>query len=131
MPIEWNDSLKTGIPIIDEQHQELIVMMNRIGRFKCGKESLFEALIELEEYANVHFKTEEDFMISMKYPEYQEHKSCHDKFAEDLKKFQERINTTKNLDELGCELHDFAIDWLINHYSTEDIKLIKYIKNYS
>lgn len=131
MPIEWNDNLKTGIQILDEQHQELIVMLNRFGRFKCGKERFDEAFAELEEYANIHFKTESDLMVSINYPEYEKHKTCHAEFISVIKHFQERVLTCQDLHLLGEEIIDVVGDWMENHYSTIDVELSKYIKNFS
>lgn len=131
MPIEWNDELKTGIPIIDEQHQELIVMLNRVGRFKCGKECFLDALAELKDYVNTHFKTEEDYMISINYPKYNEHKSCHDKFIKNLTMLLEKADKIKNIHDLGPELHDLVADWVTEHYSGIDVELADYIKKQS
>lgn len=131
MPIDWNDKLKTGIPIIDEQHQELLVMLNRLGRFRCGKDSFTDALKELQNYTDTHFKTEEDYMISIKYPEYVEHKESHDKFVEDLKTTYKKIDNCENTCDLGDELFRFVEDWIISHYSNEDVELVKYAKNHS
>lgn len=131
MPIEWNENLKTGIPVIDEQHQELIVMLNRLGRFRCGEESFYEALKELKDYVDNHFKIEEDYMDNIKYPEYTQHKSCHDKFVEELKTIFEKTDNATNIDELGQELFDYTENWIINHYSEEDVKLTDYIKKNS
>lgn len=128
MPIEWNDNLKSGIQIIDEQHQELIVMLNRFGRFRCGKECFDDAFKELEDFANIHFKTEEGLMTSMNYPKYDEHKTYHDKFIETLKEFKEKIILNENIYELGEEIIKLGNDWIINHYTYEDIELVKYIK---
>lgn len=128
MPIEWNDNLKTGIPIIDEQHQELIVMLNRFGRFRCGKECFKEAFKELKEYANIHFKTERDLMIKLNYPGIEEHNDCHLEFLCMIKYFQEKVKTTKDFYLLGEEIIEKAGGWLVNHYSSIDVELVKYIK---
>ncbi|MDD3435813.1 MAG: bacteriohemerythrin [Candidatus Gastranaerophilales bacterium] len=128
MPIEWNDKLKTGIPLIDEEHQELIVMLTRIGRFRCGAKSFEEALNELHAYVKTHFKTEEDYMISANYPEYEDHKACHDKLIKDLDFFLQKKEQNESIYEMGVELSNFVGEWIVNHYSDEDVKLADYIK---
>lgn len=128
MPIEWDDNLKTGVFAIDEQHQELLVMLNRFDRFRQGKKSFCEAFEELKKYMQVHFKTEEDFMKNANYSEMEEHKKCHDKFVEEIYKIEEKINQTENINCIGDELSKFATDWVIKHYSNEDVKLANYIK---
>lgn len=130
MPIEWDDNLKTGISLIDDQHQELLVMLNRLERFRYGRESFFEAFEELQAYVDIHFKTEEDYMIQIEYYGYEEHKSCHDKFVEDLRIIRNRMEDVENISDLGDELFRFVGDWITNHYSNEDVKLVRYIKNH-
>lgn len=128
MPIEWNDDLRTGIPVIDQQHQELLVMLNRLGRFRCGTEDLLETFTELENYVNNHFQSEEDYMIEIKYPDFSEHKACHDKFVEDINAIKKKMDKDKNICDVGDELFDFVGGWIMHHYSDEDIKLVDYIK---
>lgn len=128
MPIEWNDSLKSGISVIDEQHQDLIIMLNRLHRLRCGKECFYDAFSELENYANIHFKTEEDIMISLNYPEYKTHKICHDKFVDALIQYAKQLEDAANITELGEEIIKFAENWIIEHYSNEDVELVKYLK---
>lgn len=129
MPIEWNDNLKSGIQIIDEQHQELIVMLNRFGRFRCGKELFDEAFTELEDFANTHFKTEEDLMVTLNYPKYEEHKACHGEFIETLKEFKEKIKNHENTVGLGEEIIELGGNWITHHYSNEDVELVKHLKD--
>lgn len=130
MFIEWNDNLKTGVPIIDEQHQDLIIMLNRLGRFRSGRESFNEALTELQDYINIHFKTEEDHMIFIKYPDYDKHKTSHRQLVDKLKKHLKDIDKTENIYELGLKLCDLVGNWIIDHYSNEDVKLVEYIKTH-
>jgi hemerythrin-like metal-binding protein len=131
MPIEWNDDLKTGVHILDEQHQELVVMLTRLGRFKCGERSYQDALNELQDYVDNHFKAEEDYMCRLKYPEYDDHKSCHDKFVEAFKRIQNKMNCADNICDVGEELFDFVQDWLLFHYANEDVRLADYVKKVS
>jgi len=131
MPIEWNDNLKTGIPVIDSQHQELLVLMNRLGRLRCGRENFLEAIVELQEYGNIHFKTEEEYMLRLKYPDCEEHKACHEEFIQELNSIPSKMNTAEDICDLGDEVFHFAQDWLLQHYSNEDVLLVDYIKKHS
>lgn len=85
MTIIFNDDLRTGISIIDDQHQQLFEFINKLDRFKDDKSSFMKTLIELQTYVKLHFKTEEDYMRYAHYPDYKEHKDCHDKFIKDYK----------------------------------------------
>lgn len=129
MPVEWNDNLVTGIPIIDSQHKHLVAMLTRLGRLRCGKESFQEAFDELKNYAAMHFKTEQDYMLANSYPSYPEHKISHDKFLEKFKEFEDKINIEKNLIKLGSEIYDYAINWMVEHYSKIDTAFAEYIRS--
>jgi hemerythrin len=41
------------------------------------------------------------------------------------------MDKAHSINDLGIELHDLAADWIINHYSDEDVKLADYIKKHS
>lgn len=131
MPIEWDESLRTGIQSIDEQHQELIVMLHRLGRFRCSRDDFNDAFDELEDYANIHFKIEENYMISLNYPKYKEHKAFHNTLIDTIEKFKQEIIITKDTYELGGRIIEIVWDWMKKHYSTTDIELAKFIKQVS
>lgn len=74
--IVWNDNLKTGITVIDEQHQSLFELIGKLDLSKEEEESLFyEILVDFQRYISVHFKTEEEYMKYTEYPAYQDHKN--------------------------------------------------------
>lgn len=127
MVITWNDNLRTGISVIDEQHQLLFELIKDLDKFKNTKDSFYEVLIELQNYVSVHFSTEEEYMRYLVYPDYNHHKACHDKFVEDYKKILKRITTVDNITELGPELIAFVENWIKAHYTNEDVKMAGYI----
>ena len=130
MIVEWSDKLETGIPEIDEQHKELIVTLNRLGRLKYGKEDFLEVLEELIEYTNIHFKTEENYMIKDNYPGYDKHKSYHNLLINKLSDYIKEFYETEDIEDLGTRLYDFVGNWMVNHYSGEDINLASFIKKH-
>lgn len=132
MPIEWNENIRTGIPNLDQQHQEGLVIVNRLARLKCGNEEEFiEAFSELRTFAINHFKTEEDIMTSMNYPEYDEHKSSHINFIENIDKIRNRLCNYENVKAACDEFYDFVLSWILKHYSDDDVRLATYIKQNS
>ena len=60
--VPWNSSFETGIAIIDEQHSQLVKLLNQLAYgYVCGVEHreiefILDALID---YAAYHFETEE------------------------------------------------------------------------
>lgn len=131
MTIEWDHDLETGIPIIDQQHKELIVLLRRLRKLTFGKEDFTATINELRNYANTHFETEENYMLTANYPRYKEHKQWHDRFVKQLEITYEKLKDDNNITDLGYELYIFAEDWILKHYTDEDIKFAQYFKEHS
>jgi len=58
----WNEKFTTGIPLIDDQHQQLVYLLNLLASGlanQADNSALNEILTELSEYAVYHFQTEE------------------------------------------------------------------------
>lgn len=128
MTIIWSDNLKTGISIIDEQHQLLFDTINKLKEFKNTKENFYEILFDLQNYVSVHFHTEETYMKHFCYPNYNNHKACHDKFVEDCKNILNKNATVGSIKDLGEELIIFVEHWIKEHYTNEDVKMANYIR---
>lgn len=123
--IIWDASYSVGIEKIDEQHKEILGLINRLDNYlKNGvtEKEIEEVANELFDYAEFHFRTEEDLMEKYLYPMKAEH-------IEEHRKFVKKINEIKNEKDLftkGLEIITFLYDWLLNHISTEDKKYTPY-----
>jgi len=65
MQIVWSAALATGNPVIDRQHEELIMLINALDAAVAAgrdRESLNEAMQRLDAYIVFHFSTEESLM---------------------------------------------------------------------
>lgn len=127
MTIEWSDELKTGISAIDEQHQQLFETINRLNDLKKDKESFLRILIELHTYVSEHFKTEEEYMLYVDYPDYKAHKLAHDEFAENYKKTLLNFKGENGILELAPALIELVENWLLTHYKNEDVKMAAFL----
>lgn len=130
MTITWTDDLKTGISIIDEQHQEIFKTANKLEKAKENKSTFYEVLIELQTYISLHFSTEEKYMEYTDYYDFAKHKACHDKFVEDYKNILKKVYQRDVMD-VGPELIAFVENWITEHYSNEDVKMAAYLNNNS
>lgn len=129
MGISWNDNLKTGIYIIDEQHQKLFDLINNLDKFKGSKKDFTEVLLELQTYVATHFSTEEEYMRYLDYPDYEKHKACHDEFSNKYYSTLKKIFNEKNAINFGQEFVILLEDWITTHYTDEDVKMAAFIKN--
>lgn len=129
--IIWNDNLKTGISSIDEQHQELFETINKLEKCKISESIFYKVLSDLNRYISVHFVTEEDYMKHTGYPNYKQHKECHEKFSTDFKKLLKENSSNSSIMESRIELIDFVENWLRNHYENEDVEMATYLNKKS
>lgn len=118
--IEWNSKLSVSVDKFDEEHKQLIKMINSLHdamKTGKGKELLAKILDESTDYVLKHFASEEKLMVQYKYPEYKEHKALHDEFVKkigELRKLhdQQRLQSSQMLKTLQ--------EWLISHINNVD-----------
>lgn len=105
----WDERLSLGNTAIDKDHQRLfsiirkIILLSRENDEERVQYAAKEGLKFLISYAEKHFEKEEQFMLSVSYPEFARHKAMHDDFK------------TNILPALKKELDD-------NDYSMESIR---------
>ncbi len=95
----WNDNFETGISIVDEQHIELVRILNELAVHVANHSSpikLDKVFNELTSYADYHFKTEEGLWdVHFKDDEWlTKHELTHHAFLEKISflKNEEKIN---------------------------------------
>ncbi|MDX2367115.1 MAG: bacteriohemerythrin [Colwellia sp.] len=123
----WQESFATGIAKIDEQHQKLVGLLNKLaGHLAYGSDTLVlsEVLSELSKYTEYHFKTEE--VIWLEYfgdsPEFIKHQKAHNNFIKNLNE----INLEDNdLESVISNLVGFLTHWLAYHILESDMRLAK------
>ena len=121
--LQWNKLFNTNIKIIDEQHQELVDILNSLHDSVLEDKANDELGILLEKLVNytiVHFKTEEQFFDEYNYPETEEHKAEHNDLANKAVKYLKDYNSGELV--LSDEVIYFLKDWLKNHIVHTDKK---------
>lgn len=132
MGIEWRESLAIGVAEIDEQHRQLLHRFDRLLR-ACeagqGIDELRPLIGFLDDYVIKHFGDEERIQQLHRYPGYSAHKLEHDSFVTRLHNLKDEV------DQEGAALHhvvetnNLLLKWLINHISTVDVQLGRFLKD--
>lgn len=123
--IEWNDKYKTGIELVDEQHKELFRLFNKTYELYCNEflvdkyDQIITAVEELKEYTKHHFKDEEEYMVSIRYNKFFEHKLKHEDFIRKIDAIDYTIIDDNQQSQL-LEILKFVSNWIINHVITVD-----------
>ena len=88
---QFTEDCMTGIAMVDEEHRQLfdtmnqaVILANTDGNLSAEVKSL---LFVLKQYAETHFKHEEEYMKEMNDPELPRQQREHQAFKEKLEEF--------------------------------------------
>lgn len=122
--VPWNPSFATQIAIIDEQHRQLVKLINDLAHAyvygeKVGEvERVLEALID---YAAYHFATEEALWAEVltKDTELARHLKTHNGFVGKVRAMQAKLDVGERRKVID-DLLSFLTGWLAHHILYED-----------
>ncbi len=124
--IEWKKEYSVGVSKIDNQHKNIIKILNQaIGQqfSKQNEKEIEEILDNLQNYIKEHFKTEEDYMLKHRYAGYEEQRNEHNRFIDRL--FEAQKEYYKNGRVTSINILNFVWDWFSNHILILDKQLSK------
>ncbi|HBA89197.1 MAG TPA: hemerythrin [Geobacter sp.] len=130
MAIEWNPTLSIGVLEIDIQHKILFEKFNAfVGAYESNEdpEEGIRMFWFLEAYAITHFKDEEKLMQQVNFPHYTAHRQKHLAFNDEVGRFKERLKVEGPSQKLFASMASFISGWLIEHISTIDRGIGKFV----
>jgi hemerythrin len=128
--VEWDDRYLIGIPLIDDQHKELIRLTNNLYEAclvggEAARVNFRETIRGTVDYVKFHFAAEEKILENVKYPGIAAHKKEHESFVikvlADVKNFEEGKTFVPNI------FVRYLKDWILTHIAVEDKKYAEYI----
>ncbi len=125
----WGDKLKIGITPIDEQHKDLVNMINELHRamkMKIGAKEAGQILTRLADYTVYHFENEQNLFEIHQYPNRDAHKEYHDKLVAQVLEF--KMEFEEGRAALSMELMQFLTDWLQDHIMETDKAYVPFFK---
>jgi hemerythrin len=114
--LEWKDSYNIGVKEIDIQHRGLFDLVSKLSNtkyFAHDEKYFFATLNMLVKYAELHFATEERYMVEAGYPRLEEHQKEHEKFLLDIFKLAEDLE--RGDAGLQQKILSFLHDWYSAH----------------
>lgn len=134
--INWNDSIALNIGEIDNQHKQLVDIINKMFdaiNDARGNDVIDEILKKLIAYTNYHFVTEEKYFDQFKYQDSKIHKEQHRYLLEQINEFKKTFDEGKRMRDgsdtvLTVDLWNFLKSWLINHIQISDRKYASLFK---
>ena len=127
---EWDDSYSVGNESLDDQHRQLIAIMNDFYFSMVQAKGDVKAKIYLEKllaFAASHFIYEEEFLEKKGYPYLKEHKKEHDDFISKIKEFL-RVADSPTI-SLPINMLKFIKDWDKEHLLGTDKKYAEFLSH--
>lgn len=96
--IKFKDEYKIGISVIDEQHKEFFLIVNRLEAaiVKQDLSLMLSILDEFAKYTKYHFITEEVFLSDLELHLFKRHKEIHDKIKKDVLELKANIEASSD-----------------------------------
>ncbi len=122
--ISWSDKLSVTIDSIDDQHKELVRMVNDLnaamgdGR---ANDVMGKILKDLINYTVTHFQHEETLMTKHAYPGFAKHKKEHENLVEKVLALQGKFEAGEA--RMTIEVMMFLKNWLTAHIQGTDKEL--------
>ncbi|MDQ6993322.1 MAG: bacteriohemerythrin [Mariprofundus sp.] len=124
----WNTNFETGIIAIDDQHQQLVSLVNKLANhvaYDSDQLTLNEVFTELTDYTIYHFNTEEAIWAKYMDPAVlAAHQHTHQTFIDEVSKAIQTQNQSPSEDILEQTL-TFLTHWLAVHILDDDKRLAK------
>ena len=116
-----------GIPEIDQQHETIFRLFDRIGALTADAyraldddevDALLDILAELRDQALVHFVTEEAYMEEVDYPDLEEQAEAHVHFTDDITRLEVELMNGTSIPTVT--IRTALVDWYAEHITDKD-----------
>ena len=92
--LEWKESYSVGVQSLNDQHKLLVGHLNTIYELFDSpdkKSQVGTLLTQLEQYAQIHFRSEEDLFTKYKYRELDKHALEHRFYEQKVREFKMKL----------------------------------------
>lgn len=126
--VDWDESMRVDAGEIDEQHRQLVGMINRLHEAMVegqGTALLGGIIAGLIDYTRIHFTAEERYFDATGYPDSVAHKAQHAEFVTKVDEFKSGFDEGRVM--LSLDVMDFLSEWLVGHIKVSDRAYAPYL----
>ena len=122
MELVWTKNISVGVPKIDDQHQFLFYIINKLERMKgeLSGEELENYVDSLSNYVQIHFQTEEEFFYRFDFADKLEHEKEHGLFVDKIMEYRQKLENSEPVSV--DDLYAFLSSWIKDHIQGSDMK---------
>jgi hemerythrin-like metal-binding protein len=126
----WDHSYETGINSIDQDHKQLVNLINDLYEAMqdgSGGALLLPIFSALRHYTETHFTREEGYMIKCDAPGQENHLQEHKRMVAKLADLEDRHRRGEAA--ISLQTLNFLRDWLKNHICRVDQTMASHARN--
>lgn len=126
----WSEEFSVGDRKLDEQHQKIISLINRLFDNQDDAHLFVsdrDNLLALMEYSKLHLQYEELLLKKYGYPDFDSYKEANADFIAALEHFSKSVVSGEKYKVSELVL-DFLNDWWTNHLLVKDTKYKDFLK---
>ncbi len=122
--LEWKPEYSVGIASMDDEHREMIELINDVYEKLSSTpdaETIESCLEEIFHTISLHFALEERIMRESRYSEYEDHKDHHEDLLDEIRDLMDSF--AADSDEGARQLQLRLSDWFGKHFASFDARL--------
>jgi hemerythrin len=119
MQFVWQDEYRVGDAQLDQQHQHLFELGNRILAATDFDAALQSCLVELYAHTRTHFQAEEAKMREHGDPRFEAHRDQHDQLLTRLTELSAQLHSEP---QALAVLKTFIAEWVMGHIVQQDLQ---------
>ncbi|MGD1046347.1 MAG: bacteriohemerythrin [Bacteroidota bacterium] len=128
-PIKWQDEYSVGVKELDEQHQNMLNIINTLlaeQQNEYDADKLSETISSLIHHAYVHFAAEEKYLVQTNFPDIKIHVLEHVGFI--MKTLELSLKVKEGTKDNRLELLRYLKGWYSSHVLGIDRLYIPFLK---
>ncbi|MCP5093510.1 MAG: hemerythrin family protein [Gammaproteobacteria bacterium] len=122
--LEWKPEYSVGIASMDDEHREMIALINDVYA-KLGTspdaDTIEDCLEEIFNTISLHFALEERIMREQGYDEYEDHKEDHEDLLDEIRDLMDEFVADEK--EGARRLEEGLSGWFSKHFVSFDARL--------
>jgi hemerythrin len=117
-----------AIPSMNDTHLEEMIIIDKLDTAIANSDvdAIAKLISELLEHTTIHFANEETIMLNVHYPDYQAHKSEHDRHLQELGSLVNYFERTREPKAIYAYSKGNLTPWRIHHIQTMDTMMAQY-----
>ncbi len=127
--IRWLDSFNIGIADVDQEHKELVHLINLVherATIADGRGSVEDVLGQIVARVSAHFTHEEGAMLALEFPGYWAHKYDHQRLLDQFSEMIAHYHATRDFDSIL--LAQRLESWFMVHFRTFDARFHRFVQ---